>query len=121
MKKRRVVITGLGIVCPVGNTIVEAWHNILNGTSGITTLENINTEGQTVTFTDNSSGGGNIITNWTWSFPGGTPSSFVGQTPPAITYASAGSYDVTLTVTNSQNTVPLTKTQYAHFPATRED
>ena len=50
MKKRRVVITGLGIVCPVGNTIAEAWRNILNGTSGIATLENIDTEGQSVTF-----------------------------------------------------------------------
>ena len=50
MKKRRVVITGLGIVSPVGNTIAEAWHNILNGNSGIDTLENINTEGQAVTF-----------------------------------------------------------------------
>ena len=50
MKKRRVVITGLGIVCPVGNTIAEAWRNILNGTSGIATLENIDTEDQAVTF-----------------------------------------------------------------------
>jgi len=50
MKKRRVVITGLGIVCPVGNTIDEAWGNILNGISGIATLENIDTEGQAVTF-----------------------------------------------------------------------
>jgi len=50
MKKRRVVITGLGIVCPVGNTIAEAWRNILNGNSGIATLENIDTEGQSVTF-----------------------------------------------------------------------
>ena len=50
MKKRRVVITGLGIVCPVGNTIAEAWCNILNGNSGIASLENIDTEGQAVTF-----------------------------------------------------------------------
>jgi len=50
MKKRRVVITGLGIVCPVGNTIGEAWHNILNGNSGIASLENIDTEGQSVSF-----------------------------------------------------------------------
>ena len=50
MKKRRVVITGLGIVSPVGNTVAEAWRNILNGTSGIATLENIDTEGQAVTF-----------------------------------------------------------------------
>jgi len=50
MKKRRVVITGLGIVSPVGNTIAEAWRNILNGNSGIASLENIDTEGQAVTF-----------------------------------------------------------------------
>ncbi|MHB8472666.1 MAG: beta-ketoacyl-ACP synthase II [Gammaproteobacteria bacterium] len=35
MSKRRVVITGLGIVSPVGNSITEAWHNILAGRSGI--------------------------------------------------------------------------------------
>jgi len=50
MKKRRVVITGLGIICPVGNTIAEAWSNILNGNPGIATLENIDTEDQAVTF-----------------------------------------------------------------------
>ncbi len=69
-------------------------------------------EGQTVTFTDNSSGGGNPITNWSWSFSGGTPNSYVGQTPPPITYSTVGVYDVTLTVTNSQSSVPLTKTGY---------
>ncbi len=33
--KRRVVITGLGIVCPVGNDTHTAWDNIVNGRSGI--------------------------------------------------------------------------------------
>ena len=33
--KRRVVITGLGIVSPVGNDISTAWDNVLNGRSGI--------------------------------------------------------------------------------------
>lgn len=33
--KRRVVITGLGIVSPVGNTIESAWDNLINGRSGI--------------------------------------------------------------------------------------
>jgi PKD repeat protein len=70
------------------------------------------TPGQTVTFTDNSADGGNPITNWTWTFPGGTPSSYVGQNPPAITYASAGIYDVTLSVTNSQSTQNSTKINY---------
>ena len=33
--KRRVVITGLGIVSPVGNDIDTAWDNVINGRSGI--------------------------------------------------------------------------------------
>ena len=33
--RRRVVITGLGIVSPVGNTIESAWDNLVNGRSGI--------------------------------------------------------------------------------------
>ena len=35
MSKRRVVITGLGIVSPVGNGITEAWDNTINGRGGI--------------------------------------------------------------------------------------
>ena len=35
MSRRRVVITGLGIISPVGNTVEESWQNILGGRSGI--------------------------------------------------------------------------------------
>ena len=35
MSKRRVVVTGLGIVSPVGNTIQEAWSNLVAGRSGV--------------------------------------------------------------------------------------
>ena len=35
MSKRRVVVTGLGIISPVGNDIATAWENILKGVSGI--------------------------------------------------------------------------------------
>jgi 3-oxoacyl-[acyl-carrier-protein] synthase II len=35
MTRRRVVVTGLGCVSPVGNTVAEAWANLLAGTSGI--------------------------------------------------------------------------------------
>ncbi|MCC6917197.1 beta-ketoacyl-ACP synthase II [Nitrosomonas sp.] len=38
MSKRKVVITGLGIVSPVGNTVSEAWENIVAGKSGITQI-----------------------------------------------------------------------------------
>ena len=33
--KKRCVITGLGIVCPVGNNVEESWDNIQKGKSGI--------------------------------------------------------------------------------------
>ena len=36
MSRRRVVVTGLGIVSPIGNAVPEAWENVLAGKSGIT-------------------------------------------------------------------------------------
>jgi 3-oxoacyl-[acyl-carrier-protein] synthase II len=38
MTRRRVAVTGLGIVCPIGNTVDEAWRNALAGMSGITRI-----------------------------------------------------------------------------------
>ena len=38
MKGRRTVITGLGIVCPLGSDIESAWQAILSGESGICTV-----------------------------------------------------------------------------------
>jgi 3-oxoacyl-[acyl-carrier-protein] synthase II len=38
LSRRRVVVTGLGNVCPVGNTVAEAWSAILAGKSGITRI-----------------------------------------------------------------------------------
>jgi len=35
MSRRRVVVTGLGCISPVGNTVAEAWANLLAGRSGI--------------------------------------------------------------------------------------
>jgi len=35
MSRRRVVVTGLGCVSPVGNTVAESWANVLAGTPGI--------------------------------------------------------------------------------------
>jgi 3-oxoacyl-[acyl-carrier-protein] synthase II len=36
--RRRVVVTGLGIVCPIGNAVPQAWEAALAGTSGITRI-----------------------------------------------------------------------------------
>ena len=38
MSRRRVVVTGLGLVCPVGNRVDEAWQSIIAGRSGITRI-----------------------------------------------------------------------------------
>ncbi|HXM83655.1 MAG TPA: beta-ketoacyl-ACP synthase II [Burkholderiales bacterium] len=38
MTRRRVVVTGLGIVCPIGNTVQEAWDSALAGKPGITRI-----------------------------------------------------------------------------------
>lgn len=35
MSRRRVVVTGLGCVSPVGNTVAQAWSNLLAGQSGV--------------------------------------------------------------------------------------
>ncbi|CAM3775747.1 beta-ketoacyl-ACP synthase II [Kerstersia gyiorum] len=45
--KRRVVITGLGIVSPVGNDIATAWDNIVNGRSGIGRITRFDPSGLT--------------------------------------------------------------------------
>ena len=39
MSKRRVVVTGLGIVSPVGSTVATAWDNVVNGVSGIAPIK----------------------------------------------------------------------------------
>jgi PKD repeat protein len=69
-------------------------------------------EGESVQFYDNSADGGNTINTWQWTFNGGTPASYTGQTPPLISYATAGNYPVSLQVSNAQDSVTATKTAY---------
>jgi len=38
MTRRRVVVTGLGLISPVGNTVAEGWANLLAGKSGIAAI-----------------------------------------------------------------------------------
>ncbi|WP_280154614.1 beta-ketoacyl-ACP synthase II [Piscinibacter sp. XHJ-5] len=38
MSRRRVVVTGLGLISPVGNTVAEGWANLLAGKPGIATI-----------------------------------------------------------------------------------
>ena len=50
MKGRRVVITGLGVLCPVGNSVEEAWRAILAGQSGAATITSFDTSAHRVSF-----------------------------------------------------------------------
>jgi 3-oxoacyl-[acyl-carrier-protein] synthase II len=48
--QRRVVVTGLGLVCAVGNTAPEVWANLLAGKSGMASITGFDTTGFSVTF-----------------------------------------------------------------------
>ncbi len=50
MSKRRVVVTGLGLITPVGNNVTEAWNNIVAGVSGIAPLTHFDTTDFSVRF-----------------------------------------------------------------------
>ncbi|MEZ5357647.1 MAG: beta-ketoacyl-ACP synthase II [Candidatus Zixiibacteriota bacterium] len=47
--KTRVVITGMGAVTPLGNTLEETWKNLLAGKSGVSPIESFDTEGLATT------------------------------------------------------------------------
>ena len=57
--------------------------------------------GNAIDFIDYSETETGTITSWDWQFPGGTPATHSGQTPPSVTYDTEGTYSITLTVTNS--------------------
>lgn len=63
-------------------------------------------ENGSVNFTDQTTG---TPTSWSWSFPGGNPSTSTAQNPAGIQYASSGTYDVTLIVSDGTNTDTITK------------
>ncbi len=45
MSRRRVVITGLGLICPVGNSVAEGWANLVAGRSGIASVSRFDASG----------------------------------------------------------------------------
>lgn len=50
MSRRRVVVTGLGCVSPVGNTVADAWANLLAGQSGIAPITRFDASAFSVKF-----------------------------------------------------------------------
>ncbi len=60
-------------------------------------------------FTDQSTGN---PTSWTWTFTGGTPSSFIGQNPGIVAYNTSGVYAVSLTVSDGISSDTKTTSTY---------
>jgi 3-oxoacyl-[acyl-carrier-protein] synthase II len=53
VSKRRVVVTGLGLISPVGNTVTDGWNNVRDGVSGIAPIEHFDASGFTTRFAGN--------------------------------------------------------------------
>jgi PKD repeat protein len=71
--------------------------------------------GGSVNFTDLST---NSPLNYSWSFDGGSPATSTSQNPTNITYATAGLYQVSLTVSNASGTDTKVRTQYINVGGT---
>jgi len=65
--------------------------------------------GGVVNFTNASAG---IIDSWEWTFEGGDPGTFSGETPPPVQYNEMGMFDVSLKVTNIAGSNTLTRVGY---------
>jgi 3-oxoacyl-[acyl-carrier-protein] synthase II len=50
MSKRRVVVSGLGTINPLGNNVSDSWENLINGKSGIDNITSFDTDDLPVTF-----------------------------------------------------------------------
>jgi hypothetical protein len=88
------ITTSLG--CVITPTAVPVTLNKFSGTTPSFTTSNVNlclpsNNKLTVTNTSPASG-----YTYSWTFAGGTPSSFTGYAPPVIAYNSAGSFNISL-------------------------
>ena len=50
MTRRRVVVTGLGLIAPTGNNVAQGWANVRDGVSGIAPVDSFDTTGFSTTF-----------------------------------------------------------------------
>lgn len=50
MSRRRVVVTGLGMISSLGNTVAETWHGIVNGKSGVAPITTFDAQAFTTQF-----------------------------------------------------------------------
>ncbi len=91
------------------NSYLIIVNNCISAVADFTASQTQFCQGDSVLFTDASLGS---PTSFEWSFPGGIPSSYLGQNPPYIVYNTIGMYDVTLIVTNGFGSDTLTMVNY---------
>jgi len=84
LKQRRVVITGMGIISPVGNRVEEAWSNVCEGVSGIQLVEDFDASSFSTRI-------GGMVCNFDASDY--MPSKDVRRTDPFIHYGIAASIE----------------------------
>lgn len=67
-------------------------------------------EGESINFTDLSAGIG--INSWNWTFTGSTTNNSSVQNPTNIIFNNAGTYNISLTISNNDTTASITKNSY---------
>ncbi|MFH2142732.1 MAG: PKD domain-containing protein, partial [Bacteroidota bacterium] len=86
------------ITLPLAPPVASFYSSTMNGCLG-----------SSIDFFDASA---NIPISWSWTFNGGTPSTSTDENPTGIVYNTAGTYDVSLYVTNPQGNDNVTYTDY---------
>jgi subtilisin family serine protease len=103
----------------LGSGRINAFKAVLNTpfspTANFSTPVTTILPGTSINFNDISIG---VPSQWEWSFEGGNPSTSSDKNPAGITYSSAGTYNVSLTVTNGFGTSTLTLNDYITVTAT---
>lgn len=88
--------------CNAQGTFNITVNNCGQPTASFTTSATSICEGESITFTDASTG--TNVNAWTWNFSGGTPATANTQGPHTVTFNTAGTYTVDLTITDANGT-----------------
>jgi len=77
-------------------------NNCSQPTASFTSSADTICTGNSITFTDNSTGSG--ITSWSWTFPTGTPATANTQGPHTVVFNTAGTHNINLQITDANGT-----------------